>query len=418
VTSETPDKAPFGNVSRRNAFGIGSALAAAALAGAAANAQQVRSSAHNLPNETDPGPKNSTLAAENRDSVWSPETDNGTVAPFKYSFALAHKRIDTGGWTRQVTVRDLSIAKTLAGVEMRLTAGGVRELHWHLPAEWAMMLYGNARTTAVDQQGRSVVEDVSAGDLWLFPPGVPHSIQGLGPDGCQFLLVFNDGNFDEFETFLITDWITHTPKDVLAKNFKVPASTFDKVPKTAPYIFQAGLPGDLKLDQGQAAQGTGVVPRSYAFRTGPMKPNKVTPGGEVKIIDSTNFPVTPISTAIVRLKPGGLRELHWHPNADEWQYYISGTGRMTVFSAGTRARTMDVQEGDVGYILQSSPHYVENTGDTDLVFLEMFNTGRYEDISLAEWMSHTPHLLVDQHLHVGKAMLDAIPKQETVITPL
>jgi oxalate decarboxylase len=280
------------------------------------------------------------------------------------------------------------------------------------------MLYGNARITAVDQQGRGFVEDVGEGDLWLFPPGVPHSIQGLGPDGCRFLLVFNDGDFDEFDTFLITDWITHTPKDVLAKNFKVAASTFDRVPRTAPYIFQADLPRDLKLEQAQAAQGTGVVPRSFAFRTGQMRPAKVTPGGEVKIIDSTTFPVTPISTAIVRLKPGGLRELHWHPNADEWQYYISGRGRMTVFAAGTRARTMDVQEGDVGYILQSSPHYVENTGDTDLVFLEMFDTGHYEDISLAEWIAHTPHLLVDQHLHVGEAMTDAIPKQESIIISL
>jgi oxalate decarboxylase len=119
----------------------------------------------------------------------------------------------------------------------------------------------------------------------------------------------------------------------------------------------------------------------------------------------------------VRLKPGGLRELHWHPNADEWQYYIGGKGRMTVFAAGTRARTMDVQAGDVGYILQSNPHYVENTGDTDLVFLEMFDIDHYEDISLAEWMAHTPHLLVDQHLHVGTAMIDAIPKEETVVVP-
>jgi oxalate decarboxylase len=128
--------------------------------------------------------------------------------------------------------------------------------------------------------------------------------------------------------------------------------------------------------------------------------------------------VTPISAAIVKLKPGGLRELHWHPNADEWQYYIGGKGRMTVFTAGARARTMDVQEGDVGYILQSNPHYIENTGDTDLVFLEMFDTGHYEDISLAEWMAHTPHQLIDQHLHIGRAMIDAIPKDEMVIIPV
>ncbi|MEI9976750.1 MAG: cupin domain-containing protein [Ignavibacteriota bacterium] len=87
----------------------------------------------------------------------------------------------------------------------------------------------NARITAVDQNGKSLVSDVGAGDLWLFPPGVPHSIQGLGPDGCRFLLVFDDGNFDEFHTFLITDWLTHTSKEVLAKNFqyrKRPSITF------------------------------------------------------------------------------------------------------------------------------------------------------------------------------------------------
>jgi len=78
---------------------------------------------------------------------------------------------------------------------------------------------------------------------------------------------------------------------------------------------------------------------------------------------------------------------------------------------------MDCRAGDVGYVLQSQPHYIENTGDTDLVFLEMFASGHYEDISLAQWMSHTPHQLIDQHLHVGTAMIDAIPKDEMVITP-
>jgi oxalate decarboxylase len=149
-----------------------------------------------------------------------------------------------------------------------------------------------------------------------------------------------------------------------------------------------------------------------------MKPTKVTRGGEVKIIDSKVFPVTPISAAIVRLKPGGLRELHWHPNADEWQYFVGGKGRMTVFVGDSRARTMDFQEGDVGYVVQSTPHYIENTGDTDLVFLEMFKSAHYEDISLGEWMAHTPHQLIDQHLRVGRAMIDAIPKHEMVIVPV
>jgi hypothetical protein len=57
---------------------------------------------------------------------WSPSTDSGTVKPVKYSFALARKRVESGGWTRQVTARELPVSKAMAGVEMRLTAGGVR----------------------------------------------------------------------------------------------------------------------------------------------------------------------------------------------------------------------------------------------------------------------------------------------------
>jgi oxalate decarboxylase len=410
-------------VSRRDVFGLSSAALAAAATLTVAGAREAyalpraqQSASHTAPNETDPSPKNLPLAAQNPDSEWAPSTDSGTVKPFKYSFALAHKRIESGGWTRQVTARELPVSTTIAGVEMRLTAGGVRELHWHVEAEWSIMLKGSARITAVDHEGKSFVSDVGEGDLWLFPPGVPHSIQGLGPDGCRFLLVFDNGNFDEFHTFLLTDWLAHTPKEVLAKNFNVPTSTFDKVPKKELFIFQTGLPGDLKAEQAQAGQGTGAVAKSFDFKASAMKPTKVTRGGEVKIIDSKIFSVTPISAAIVTLKPGGLRELHWHPNSDEWQYYITGKARMTVFAAASTARTMDFEEGDVGYVPISSPHYIENTGDSDVIFLEIFKSGEYQDISLAEWMAHTPHLLMDQHLGVGLPMLDSIPKQEIVIT--
>ena len=87
----------------------------------------------------------------------------------------------------------------------------------------------------------------------------------------------------------------------------------------------------------------------------------------------------------------------------------------TLFIAGSDARTMDFEEGDVGYVPISNPHYIENTGDSDLVFLEMFRAGDYQDVSLAEWMAH---MLMDQHLGVGMTMLDSIPKQEVVVRPV
>jgi oxalate decarboxylase len=168
-------------LSRRRFLEAGSAAFVAA-AGLQAQGQQGKINpmgSHTGVNASQPGPKNNTvLDAQNEDSAWPPETDSGGQPPFKYSFSLSHKRIEDGGWTRQVTVRDLPVSKTMAGVEMRLISGGIRELHWHVASEWALMLYGSARITAVDQQGRAFVEDVNAGDLWLFPGGIPSRAWG------------------------------------------------------------------------------------------------------------------------------------------------------------------------------------------------------------------------------------------------
>jgi oxalate decarboxylase len=199
---------------------------------------------------TDPGPRNVTRDLQNPDILVPPSTDHGTLPNLRFSFADAHMRLEEGGWTRQVTARELGISKSIAGVTMRLNAGGVRELHWHKAAEWAYMLYGSARITAIDPQGRNFIDDVGVGDLWYFPPGVPHSIQGLSGDGCEFLLVFDDGDFDEENTFLLSDWFKHTPTEVLGKNFGVPASNFGHTPDPSQlYIFSAPVPGPLASDK-------------------------------------------------------------------------------------------------------------------------------------------------------------------------
>jgi len=352
--------------------------------------------------KSDPGPANPTLDGQNPDSIWPPGTDSKSlVQNFKYPFSFANKRIYEGGWSREVTVRELPVSKTLAGVNMRLTAGGFRELHWHTAGEWAIMLYGSARLTAIDLDGKSFVADVNKNDLWFFPPGLPHSIQGLNPDGCEFMLVFDDGNFSESETVLLSDAIGHLPPEVLAKNFAVSQQAFENVPKEELFIFQAD------------------VPQNLVFRTMEMPPTKKTKGGEVRVVDSGNFKVSTTAMALVTVHPGGLRELHWHPNADEWQYYIGGKGRMTVVDTGNKARTMDFQEGDVGYVQKTLLHYVENTGDTDLVFLEMFGkVNRFQDLSFSEWLAHTPPEAVMAHLRIDKGTYDAIPKNGGVVMPL
>jgi oxalate decarboxylase len=411
-------------LSRRGFLGIGSAALAAAagsLTGSGAMAQdnQLAAKARTDRSATDPGPTNAALDTQNPDSAWPPGTDSKSLVPtFKYPFSLANKRAYEGGWSREVTVRELPVSKSMAGVNMRLTAGGVRELHWHTANEWAIMLYGTARITAIDSDGKSFVADVKKNDLWYFPSGIPHSIQGLEPDGAEFMLVFDDGDFSETDTVLLSDSMAHLPPDVLSKNFGVAELALKNLPKQELFIFQTGVPGPLEADQRAAAGALGKSPRDFAFRTMEMPPTKRTKGGEVRIVDSSTFKVsTSVAMAMVTVHPGGLRELHWHPNADEWQYYISGEGRMTVVATGNRARTMHFQAGDVGYVEKTLLHYIENTGNTDLIFLEMFKSSSYQDLSLSEWLSHTPPELVMAHLNIDQATLDAIPRDEPVIVP-
>src|SRR5882724_4922651 len=186
------------DLSRRGFLGAGMTLAAAGVLAAKGGDRST----------SDPGPANPKLDAQNPDSMWPPSTDSKSRVPtFKYPFSLANKRVYEGGWSREVTVRELPVSKSMAGVNMRLTAGGVRELHWHTASEWAIMLYGTARITAIDADGKSFVADVKENDLWYFPSGIPHSIQGLDPDGAEFMLVFDDGDFSEAETVLLSDSI-------------------------------------------------------------------------------------------------------------------------------------------------------------------------------------------------------------------
>jgi oxalate decarboxylase len=406
------------NISRRNVLAAsvaGGLIAAATAAEAQAPNQIPQPSRAPGVGGTDPGPRNIMRDRQNPDMLNPPSTDHGTLPNLRFSYADSHVRQESGGWTRQITERELGISKNIAGVNMRLNAGGVRELHWHKEAEWAYMLYGSARITAIDAQGRYFIDDVGLGDLWYFPGGIPHSIQGLGPDGCEFLLVFDNGGFDEDSTFLLSDWFKHTPNDVLAKNFGVPASLFGHTPDPSElYIFKAAVPGPLGSDQISGAQ---PVPQTFSHRMLAQEPIR-TKSGTVRITDSSNFPVSKtIAAALVEIAPGGMRELHWHPNTDEWQYYIEGQGRMGVFASAGQARTFDYQAGDVGYVPYAMGHYVENTGDTPLRFLEMFKSSYYADLSLNQWMALTPAQLLQAHLKLDQQVMSALQKEKHPIVP-
>jgi oxalate decarboxylase len=382
-------------------------------------AQGIVNTEGNPRSAVDPGPQNPTLTGQFPTAFTPFATDVGDLPLFWASFNDAPRRIQNGGWARQVTQVDFQISDSISGVNMRLAAGGVRELHWHQAAEWGFMTYGNCRVTGLDPQGRAYVADVTEGDLWYFPTGYPHSLQGLGPDGAEFLLAFDNGKQSEFNTLLVTDWVAHTPPDVLAANFGVPAETFSKIFTHDLWIFPSSVPGPLAADQDAVKSPNGPPPNpfTYSLAGGPIA--RQTTGGTAQIADSHNFKAsTTIAAALVTVHPGGMREMHWHPNADEWQYYVKGSAQMTVFNTGPKAATNNFNSGDIGYVPANLGHYVKNVSNTDLVFLEIFKTDTYQSISLSDWLTHTPPALVAAHFNLSPEDIAKFPNKIPVVMPV
>jgi oxalate decarboxylase len=374
--------------------------------------------AKNPASVTDPGPQDPSITGQFPSAVNPPPTDVGSLQMPWSTFNNSPRRIQDGGWARQVTQSTFPISDTIAGVNMRLTAGGVRELHWHQAAEWAFMTYGNCRVTVLDPKGRPYVADVKEGDIWYFPAGYPHSLQGLGPDGCEFVICFDDGAASEFNTLLVTDWFAHTPPDVISANFGVPAETFAEIPLHDLWIFQGKVPGDLAPVREAMAQNAGVPLHPFTFSLGSSAPVSQSKGGKIQLADSSTFQVsTTIAAALITMEPGALRQMHWHPNADEWQYYIKGNARMGVFNTGPNVMTRDFNPGDIGYVKKNFGHYVQNVGDTELQFFSVFRTPRYEEMSLSDWLKHSPAQMVAEHLNIDPASILTWRGNAPVIMP-
>jgi oxalate decarboxylase len=318
---------------------------------------------------------------------------------FRFQLGAVAPKSWNGGWAKEATVAQFPVSEKLAGVLMSLNPGGLRELHWHAnAAEWAYVIKGQCRVTTINPQGQSQIADFAAGDVWYFPRGFGHSIQGIGSEDCLFVLVFDNGYFSEFGTFSITDWVGHTPPEVLAKNFGVPAATFANFPKREVYIAKGPVPPPLPADPAPGTLNPGTL--THRYRLLAQRPETY-PGGTNRLVSQREFPIsTTITGALMRIKPGGMRELHWHPNADEWQYYIGGRARMSVFGSNGRVRTEEFNAGDVGYVPQGYGHYIENAGSADLELLIVLNNGTYESISLANWMGANPQLLLGTNFEV------------------
>ncbi|CAI4219739.1 unnamed protein product [Parascedosporium putredinis] len=358
---------------------------------------------------------NEYIDKQNPDNLGQQATDSGLVPNLKWRFSDSKSRNYPGGWLRTQVKQDLPESHDIAAAQQHLSKGAIREPHWHKNAEWGFVYAGSVLISIIDEEGATQLETLNYGDIWYFPKGTAHTVQGL-EDENEFLLVFDNADFDSAgNTFNVADWLSRTPKDVLARNFGVDESVFDDIPKTTPNILK-GTPSTRNVTAGAGGYATGD--HSYIYRTLQHDPEPVPGnGGTFYKIDSTNFPVsTTIAATFVTLKPGGLRELHWHPNVEEWLYFHSGEARATVFTGNGNSRTFDFHAGDTAVFPDNSGHYIENTSETeDLVWIEIYNSDRVVDIALGEWLALTPADIVAQSLNVPIEFVEKLKREKQVL---
>ncbi|KAF8752771.1 Oxalate Decarboxylase [Rhizoctonia solani] len=369
------------------------------------------------------GPQNIPLERESPDFMALP-TDSGCgkreVADGDIAQPSARRRMGSSAERTRHTPCDCDGG---GGYE---TEGWGHSMHWHVTAEWGYVMAGSCRVNVVNQLGRNYLADVypvtcgTSQKASRTQSKDSTTLRRMRVPSCM------STSSRPFRLYvLLTDWMAHVPKEVLAKNFRVNASAFDHIPGEQLWIFPSAVPTESVAEANPVSpQGEALLPYTFAASKAPA--TNVT-GGSVKVVDSRTFNVsTTIAVAEVTVVPGGMRELHWHPTQPEWTFYLEGTARVTVFASSGNARTFDYQAGDIGkpsYILctiiglilhrirtTTFGHYVENTGNTTMKYLEIFKTDIYEDISLNQWLALTPPEMVKAHLQLDDETISQLQK--------
>lgn len=340
-----------------------------------------------------------------------------TPPAFRYRLEQQAPRLGPGGTARGASVREFPASVGIAGVSMRLEPGAMREMHWHAnAAEWAYVVSGSCRTTILHPEGGTAIDDFYPGDVWYFPRGWGHCIEGTGDAECHFVLIFDNGDFSEDHTFSVTDWMSRTPPAVLARSLGLTRNELTGLPPGEVYFARGPAVGEGSATATPRAEP--ALAATHRYPLGAQEPRRVPGGGLQRIVTVREFPIsTTMSGSLLEIEPGGLRELHWHPVADEWQYYLEGTAEISVFLAEGNVVTEQFEAGDVGYVPMGAGHYILNTGPGVLKVLVGFNSPRYESNELSAWLAGNPPDILTTNLGLPADLVAKLPKEPHVFLP-
>ena len=337
---------------------------------------------------------------------------------FRYRLEQEKPRLGPGGITRGASVREFPASIGIAGVSMRLEPGAMRELHWHAnAAEWGYVVSGNCRTTIVHPDGGSATDEFGPGDVWYFParlgpfdPGHRARRMPFHSDLRQWR--FLGGPHLQRDRLAVA----HAARSSWRKAWGIGAEEVARLPKGEVYFAKGPVPDDRSTIS--AARTRSRTGRDAPLPAGAQEPRRVPGGGTQRTVTVEEFPIsTTMAGSLLEIEPGAMRELHWHPNADEWQYYLEGSAEMSVFLAQGKVVTEQFEAGDVGYAPMGAGHYIRNTGPGVLRVLIGFNNGRYESNDLSAWLATNPVDVLATNLGIPRDVASEMPREGHFFVP-
>lgn len=297
---------------------------------------------------------------------------------------------------------DMSLLSGMALSLLTLQPNGMREPHWHPNAdELGYCVEGKALMTIFSPGAKHNTFLIEPGTLSFVPMGSMHHIENIGSGPLKMLICFDNDNPEDLE---LSSSIGAMPDTILGETFGMQPKFFaDLHAEVKPaFIVEKSHHPSMK-DSWQTNQ--------YKMAIESSQPQVNTRGGWVKMSNSFLMPTLKgLSMYSVLLEPKGAREPHWHPNASELNYLISGTARITLLSPGGRVETFDMKAGDMSFLPRGYLHHIENTGSDPARFAIFFNHTDPSDIGISGCLGAYSNEVLAALFKVPVSYFDKLPK--------
>jgi oxalate decarboxylase len=337
--------------------------------------------------------------ARAQDAMTTEETLPPSLPPFVYRLEASEPQIRPAGTLRTATRANIPALSGVAIYSEVIEPGGMRELHWHANAnELSVCLSGEGEVGILTGRGEKATFPVRAGSVTSVPLGYAHYLRNIGADPLRFVIAFSNEVPDSLDLSGVLPWF---PGEII--NQAVAGAS-------------AGLPFlPLRGDQAivPVAPSAGPPPDSGATFTVNEDQVQVQTfaGGTARPVHVEDLAaLQDLTIFFLTIDPFGLREPHWHTNASELNYCVSGLAQIGLVAPNGGAQTFTVGPGDVAYLPANWFHYIASISDEPLDLLIFFTNPAPDHIDLSQMTDYFAPEVLAASFGLDPAVFAALPK--------